>query len=235
MILAGTTEARLLAGLCADRGIDAEVSLAGLVPGTDYPLPVRTGGFGGAEGLVRYLSARGTAGLVDATHPFAAAMPRHAARAATAADVPHAMLKRPPWLPGPDEDWLELSDLAAAAAALPPGARAFLAIGAGSLGAFAARRDCRLVLRQMTAPRELPAHVEALVARPGDRAAERALFRRLGITHLVAKNSGGPARAKLDAARDLGLPVLMVARPVLPPGRLFAAPGAVLDWIEGLA
>ncbi len=235
LILGGTTEARALAALCAARGIDAEVSLAGLVPGASYPLPVRTGGFGGTAGLARHLAGRGVRLLVDATHPFAAVMPGNAAQAAAAAGVHHAMLKRPPWLPGPGEHWQDLRDLAAAAAALPPGARAFLATGAGSLPAFSARTDCRLVLRQMTAPGELPPHVEPLVDRPGSREAETRLFRGLAITHLVAKNSGGPTRAKLDAARDLGLPVLMVSRPALPPGRLFVAPQAVLDWIEGLA
>ncbi|WP_138468223.1 cobalt-precorrin-6A reductase [Poseidonocella sp. HB161398] len=236
LILGGTTEARALCSLLAARSIEAEVSLAGRVPGTDYPLPVRSGGFGGAAGLARYLREARIRALLDATHPFAAAMPWNAAEAADGAGLPRAMLKRPPWLPGPGERWRGMPDLAAAAAALPAGARVFLATGAGSLPAFASCRDCRFLLRQMTPPGPLPDHVEVLVARPGATAAEEAaLLRAHRITHLVAKNSGGPARAKLDAARDLGLEVLLVARPLLPPGRLFARPEAALDWIEGLA
>lgn len=235
LILGGTSEARALARALAAAGQGGEVRLAGRVPqAAPYALPTRTGGFGGAAGLAAYLRAGGFTALLDATHPFAAQMPWQAAEAATRAGLPRAHLKRAPWAPAPGDDWRDCSDLARAAAALPPGARAFLATGAGSVAAFAGRRDCALHLRAMVAPPDLPAHITLHLGQPGTEAEERALFQRLSLTHLVTKNSGGPARDKLTAARRLGLPVLMIARPPLPEGQSFADVASALAWVAAL-
>ncbi len=236
LILGGTREARALAGLCAQAGLAAEVSLAGRVPdAAAYPLPTREGGFGGASGLAAYLCEGHFTALLDATHPFAAAMPWHGAEAARTTGVPFAMLKRPPWRPGPGDLWTPVPDLPTALARLPRGATAFLAVGASAARWLPLRPDCRLVLRSMTPPAALPDHATSVIGGPGDRAAETALLRAHGITHLVSKNAGGPAAEKLHAARDLDLPVLMIGRPALPAGTRLDSAEAALAWLTARA
>ncbi len=219
LVLGGTGDARALAGrLAGDSRFQASVSLAGAVERPEaYALPVRTGGFGGAEGLARTLSDMEAAALVDATHPFAARITANAAAAASAADVPLLRLQRPPWHPEPGDDWREVGDLDAAVAALPQGARPFLAVGRKEIARFAGRTDLDCLMRMIDPPREdvpLP-RGRLMLARPSDDVdAEAALLASHGATHVVAKNSGGRwGAAKLVAARQLGLPVIMVRRP----------------------
>jgi len=231
LILGGTAEARALARLCAAAGIDGLVSLAGVAPAAEYALPMRSGGFGGPAGLARFMAAEGIGALIDATHRFAARMPVNAVAASRRAGVPLLQLKRPVWPPGPG--WHDVADLPAAATALPQGGTALLATGRSSWPAFATRADCLLWLRCLVPPQGVPPHIRPLVAPPGDLAAETALLSRLGVTHLVAKNSGGPAAAKLEAAAALGLAVVMVAPPRLPDAPRVATPAAALDWLAG--
>lgn len=236
LVLGGTSEARALCALLAARGVDAIVSLAGVVPqAAPYPVAQRSGGFGGEDGLARYVIAEGITALIDATHPFAAQMPGHAAAAAKASGVAWVMLKRPAWTPVPGDDWRGFVSVTAAVEALPRGARAFLATGAGSLSAAAMRPDCRVILRTMTDPGPVADHVRVIQARPGSYVEDRDLLRDRGVTHVITKNAGGPARGKLDAARDLGIPVHMVARPALPMGRVLRTPEAARDWLDSLA
>lgn len=238
LLLAGTGEARRLAGaLAPDHDVTASLAGATAAP-TAYPCPVRIGGFGGAEGLQAYLRDEGVDAIVDATHPFAARISANAVAAAAAAGVALIRLARPPWTRRRGETWIEAPHLDAAAAALPAGARAFLATGRSSLAAFAGRTDCHLFLRVIDRPETpFPGAGEYVVARPPfDEAAERALLSRLGATHLVVKNAGGVAgRTKLDAAALLGLPVIVVARPMEQSAAPEMAAEDITRWLAGFA
>ena len=240
LVLAGTAEARALcAGLAALPGVAARASLAGVTRApAGYAVPVRTGGFGGAEGLARYIAAEGVGAVVDATHPFAAAISRNAVTAAGLSGVPLLRLARPEWRPGPGEDWTEAPDLAAAAAVLPAGARVFLAVGRGSEAAFRGRDDIDVLLRVIEPPTgALPARWTLRVARPPfTLAGEIAALSGFAASHLVCKNAGGEAgRSKLDAAAELGLRVVMVARPALPEAEEAASAEEALAWVAARA
>ena len=232
LLLAGTAEARILAARLADLpGIRPIASLAGATEHpADYPIPVRRGGFGGTAGLIGWLAQNHTAALIDATHPFALQMQNHAARAARVCGIAHLRLLRPPWPIRPG--WIEVPSIAAAAAALPAGARVLITAGRKHLGAFAERTDLHLVLRTIEPVPDLPAHIQPLLARPSrDQAAEQDVMRRLGVTHLVAKNSGGPATARLDAAEVLRLTTIMIARPPRPAGTVVETVEASVAWL----
>ncbi len=244
LVLAGSAEARRLCARLADAPeVDCLASLAGAVSDpTPYPCATRVGGFGGATGLARFLQKGAVDALIDATHPFATRISAHAARAAATVGIPAARLERAPWPPPPDAAWVDVASLRAAAEAVPAGAEAFLAVGPRSVAPFRSRRDVRWTVRAIEAPRApgpetLWPEARWLFARPPfDPAEERALFQRLGITHLVAKNSGGAAgRAKLDAARDLGVTVVMTARPAQPDGLTVRSVSEACAWLEALA
>jgi precorrin-6A/cobalt-precorrin-6A reductase len=222
LILGGTTEAReLAAALTAHPGVRVTTSLAGRVsrPGA-IEGDVRVGGFGGAEGLADWLRAQHVDALVDATHPFAEAITANAARAAAATAVPAVVLRRPGWRPGPGDRWHDAASLSEAADLLPHlGRRALLTTGRLGLAAFAHLTDPHFVVRSVEPPEPpLPAHTEVLLARgPFTVADESALLREHRIDVLVTKDSGGQATAaKLTAARQLALPVVVVRRPPLP-------------------
>ncbi len=219
LLLAGTAEARRLAeALAARGGVAVTAALAGRTAAPPvYPVPLRTGGFGGADGLARHLAETGTDLLVDATHPFAARISASAATAARRLGLPALRLERPAWTPRPADRWTEVPTLDAAARCLPKGARAFLAVGPGSAAPFLARRDVALILRSIEAwaPPSCAPQLRLVRGRPPFTLEEEiATFRSHAVTHLVAKNAGGAeGRAKLDAAAALGISVLLVARP----------------------
>ncbi|MFG2478914.1 cobalt-precorrin-6A reductase [Streptomyces fagopyri] len=224
LVLGGTTEARRLAAELAGRpGVRVTTSLAGRVsrPGA-LEGDVRVGGFGGADGLARWLREQRVDAVVDATHPFATGITENAARAAAATGVPAVVLRRPGWRPGPDDRWHFAASLTEAAALLPPlGRRVFLTTGRLGLGAFAHHAGLHFLARSVEAPEPpLPPDTEVLLARgPFTVDDERALLRAHRIDVLVTKDSGGGATAaKLTAARALGLPVVVVRRPPLPDG-----------------
>ncbi|MFF2096054.1 cobalt-precorrin-6A reductase [Streptomyces sp. NPDC058202] len=224
LVLGGTTEARELAAeLTARPGVRVTTSLAGRVarPGA-VEGDVRTGGFGGADGLARWLREHRVDVLVDATHPFASGITANAARAATATGVPAVVLRRPGWQAGPGDRWHEAGSLTEAAALLPGlGRRVFLTTGRLGLAAFAHLSGPHFLVRSVEAPDPpLPPDTEVLLARgPFTLDDERALLLRHRIDVLVTKDSGGAATsAKLTAARDLALPVVVVRRPPLPDG-----------------
>lgn len=186
------------------------------------PLPTRVGGFGGVEGLVRYLQAEEITHVVDATHPFAAGMSRNAVAACRAAGVPLVAFERAPWIAGAGDTWRHVADIGAAVEALPDApARVFLAIGRQSLTAFARKPQHHYLLRLVDPPDAalpLPDAAVIIARGPFSEAADRELLSSRRIDLIVAKNAGGTgARAKLDAARALGLPVILIDRPVLPP------------------
>jgi precorrin-6A/cobalt-precorrin-6A reductase len=241
LILGGTGEARELAAALADDGlVDPVTALAGR---TAEPAPVagavRTGGFGGADGLAAHLREEGYAALVDATHPFARQISAHAAAAARVAGVPRLALLRPGWRPEPGDRWIEVADEDAAAAALgglglPAGGCVFLALGRQRVTAFASLPDRRFVLRTVD-PVEPPwPGCRVITGRgPFDAAAEQVLLAAEGVAALVCRNSGGASgRAKLDAARGLGLPVVMIRRPPPPAPPTAASVAAAVAWLE---
>jgi precorrin-6A/cobalt-precorrin-6A reductase len=243
LLLAGTTEAAALATLLANRpDLEVVASLAGRTT-TPAPLPceVRTGGFGGPDGLAHALRDGGFHALVDATHPFAGVMPHHAAAAASAAGVPRVRLVRPPWRPAAGDRWHDVDDLTAAAAALARvGARrVFLTTGRLELAPFATVPGVHFVVRSIEPPDPVPwpAAVSTVVLARGPFTVddELALLRAHRIDTIVTRNSGGDATAaKLTAARALGTRVVMVRRPAPPPGPLAATPEAALRWLDGL-
>lgn len=241
LLLAGTLEARRLADALAARpGIAATASLAGA---TDDPaphaVPVRRGGFGGAAGLADWLGGNGIGAVIDATHPFAVRISANAATAAAATGVALLRLQRPGWQAGPADDWLRVPDEARALAALPRGAVALLALGAGGLDRLASGSPAgvRLIARAIRPPDVLPVGVDLIVGRPpADAADEAAMMRARGVTHVVARDAGGTGgAAKLAAARALGLPVILIDRPPAPPGvAIVDSAGAALAWLDGL-
>lgn len=229
LLLAGTFEARQVARWLAERAGDQFEATASLAGVTDdpkpYPITTRTGGFGGSDGLRDYLIAHRIDAVVDATHPFAAQMSAHATCACSAANVALIRLERPPWYPRDGDAWTSIPCLASSKRLIADGEHVLLATGSGSVGdgvALAERLPgAQLTLRAVVRPAaNLPDNLRLLIARPPfSENNERALFQELGITRLVTKNAGGRAgETKLEAARALGLPVAMIARPPRPSG-----------------
>jgi precorrin-6A/cobalt-precorrin-6A reductase len=210
------------------------VSLAGVTRQASVrSYPVRIGGFGGADGLVEYLEKKEITGVIDATHPFAENISRSAVEAAKVADVPLIRFVRSEW----DASGFQcVPDIDAAARALPSRSRAFLTVGGKSLGPFVHRSDVWFLFRGVD-PMENPfAQGEALVQRPPfTLESEVGLMKAHGITHLVTKNAGGEqTRAKIDAATQLGIPVIMVERPVLPVVENASTVFDILRWVEAI-
>lgn len=220
LILGGTAEARELAARLAARAdLAVTLSLAGR---TIAPAPqkgtLRSGGFGGAEGLARYLTEARIDTLIDATHPFARQITANAAHAARITTTPLLTLSRPPWPRLPGDHWSEVETMAEAARALgPTPARVFLAIGRQEVAAFRAAPQHHYLVRSIDPAPDL-ARAEYILARgPFTEAAETALLTDHRIDMLVAKNSGGAATyAKIAAARALGLPVILIRRAATP-------------------
>ncbi|MFJ9372968.1 cobalt-precorrin-6A reductase [Streptomyces sp. NPDC101455] len=224
LILGGTTEARELAAeLTALPELKVTTSLAGRVsrPGA-LAGEVRIGGFGGAEGLAAWLREHHVDAVVDATHPFAATITANAARAGAATGLPVVVLRRPGWQPGPGDHWHPVASLSEAAEALPAlGRRVLLTTGRLGLAAFAHLAQLHFVVRSVEPPEPpIPPDVYVLPARgPFTVADEAALLREHRIDVIVTKDSGGAATAaKLTAAREAGVPVVVVRRPRLPDG-----------------
>ncbi|HEX3953625.1 MAG TPA: cobalt-precorrin-6A reductase [Stellaceae bacterium] len=242
LILGGTGEAAALArGALARFGeaITLTTALAGRTrrPG---PIPgqVRIGGFDGATGLAEYLVEQEIDRLVDATHPFAARISRSARLAADRAGVARLSLRRPPWRRHPLDRWIEVDTIEAAALLVGRmGRRAWLTVGAGSLSAFASVNGVLFTVRLLEPAPEtlpLPCHEVVLGRGPFSVGAERRLIQNRSIDVLVCKASGGAAtEAKLIAARELSLPVIMIRRPPAESGEAVDTVEAALDWLAG--
>jgi precorrin-6A/cobalt-precorrin-6A reductase len=220
LILGGTAEARQLAGLLAAREeFSTILSLAGrTATPAAQPVPVRTGGFGGAAGLADYLAAERIDVLIDATHPYAGKISANAAGAAALAGRRLLVLRRPPWVAVAGDRWIEVGTAVEAVHALGEAPRAvFLALGRQEIAPFAAAPQHRYLVRSVDPvepPLSVP-HATYITARgPFAEADERALLGRHRIDAIVAKNSGGDASyGKIAAARALGVPVVMLRRP----------------------
>ncbi|MBN6056550.1 cobalt-precorrin-6A reductase, partial [Nonomuraea sp. RK-328] len=260
--LGGTAEARALAATLAGAGVRVVSSLAGRVSNPRLPVgEVREGGFGGPEGLAAWLTAEGIDAVVDATHPFASRMTASAAEASARTGVPLLVLRRPGWREGPGDAWHRVASLPEAAARLadpagesPPEAaarvplpdaaarlsrpvRVFLTTGRRSLPVFTGLPGVWLLARSVDPPEPpVPDNVYVLLDRgPYTVEGERALIREHRLDVLVTKDSGGRmTTAKLVAARELGLPVIMVDRPPSPAGvRLVETVEEAAAWAQG--
>ncbi len=239
LILGGTTEATAIGrALAGDARFNAVLSFAGR---TSRPLaqaiPTRTGGFGGIAGLAAYLRERRVEALIDATHPFAAQMTAHAVASARETGVPLLAVLRPAWRPEPGDRWTEVASMAEAARALGTARqRVLLTVGQKDLAPFAAAPWHDYVIRSIEPPQPetLPPSVTFIAARgPFHEADERALLTGERIAVMVTKNSGGDAtEAKLAAARSLGLPVVMVARPPAPEAEIAPSAEAAVAWLH---
>jgi precorrin-6A/cobalt-precorrin-6A reductase len=223
LILGGTSEARALATRVAELPeIDAILSLAGRTREPQpQPIAVRVGGFGGIDGLYAYLEAEHIERVVDATHPFAAQMSRHAAAACTRLGVPLLILARAPWQKQLGDNWTEVANLDTAVRALGDAPRrAFLTIGRLGLTAFARAPQHFYLIRTIDPPENLaalPNHRLILGRGPFGVEDEESLMREGKIDVLVTKNSGGPATyAKMVAARRLRLSAIVIAPPSPP-------------------
>ena len=223
LILGGTGEAsRLAAHLSAHssrrRDLAVITSLAGRVEHPTMPAGiVRVGGFGGLRGLIAFLEGESIDIVIDATHPFAAQISNHADPACKHTGVPLIALERPAWTPQPGDRWLQVPDVQSAASLLnSPDQRALLSVGRQELGAFSACRDAWFLVRAIDRPTvPLPRRSRLILSRgPFYLDEERRLLQEEGITHIVSKNSGGAATyPKIEAARELGIAVIMVERP----------------------
>jgi len=241
LILGGTGEAAALARALAEAGgWDVTTSLAGRTRApAALPGAVRTGGFGGIDGLAAYLRAERIDRVVDATHPFAATMSANAATACARLGLPLLRIERPAWVPEPGDRWIDVADAGEAAdwlaGNLPAGAAVLLTLGRQEVAPFRACAALRFVLRSIEppAPEDLPTECLLLSERgPFTLDGERALIARHGIGAIVAKNAGGEATAaKLAAAREAVIPVVMIRRPTLPTTSAVADIAGALDWL----
>lgn len=238
LILGGTSEANLLAASVADAGLDAIYSYAGRtqVP-VNQPLPTRVGGFGGANGLADIIRQEKFTHVVDATHPFATGISGNAVAACHTTATPLIALERKPWIKTPGDIWIEVADVVAAVAALPDArANVFLAIGRQHIAPFAAKPQHSYTLRFIDAAAgSLPLpDADLIVSRgPFTLAGELDLMRSRCIEWIVARNSGGEgARAKIDAASELKLPVIMIKRPERPDQLRVEDVAEVMRWLD---
>ncbi|WP_426609908.1 cobalt-precorrin-6A reductase [Bradyrhizobium sp. McL0616] len=236
LILGGTANASLLAAEIARAGIEAVYSYGGRTRApADQPLPTRIGGFGGVAGLADYIRHAGITHLIDATHPFAAEMSRHAVEACTQTGTPLIALERAPWTKTPGDSWVEVADVNAIVVVLPESpAKIFLAIGRQHIAPFATKPHHVYTLRFVDPPEApLPFAADVIVSRgPFTLDGELEMLRTRGIAWIVARNSGGAgARAKIDAARMLGIPVIMISRPRLPDRLRVESVAEVMHWL----
>jgi precorrin-6A/cobalt-precorrin-6A reductase len=235
LVLGGTAEARELAAALDARGTPVVSSLAGRIANPRRPVgEVRLGGFGGPAALARWLLDRGVVAVVDATHPFARRISASAAQACPAAGVPLLRIERPGWTERTGDRWHRVADLHSAAALVPAlGRRVLLTTGRQGLDAFASVEEAWFLVRCVDPPRPpLPPRNELRLDRgPYTLAGERALIERHAIDLIVTKDSGGRlTEAKLDAARERALPVIVVDRPPRPEVANVGTVDEALSW-----
>jgi precorrin-6A/cobalt-precorrin-6A reductase len=218
-----------------NEGHDVITSLAGRTTGPLLPAGrVRVGGFGGAEGLARFILEESIDVIADATHPFAAQISAHGYAAAQSCRIRYVRLERPAWQAEDGDVWTSVKDMGEAAAIIPRDARVLLTIGRKETSPFVGRQDLSGVIRMIEPPEHPPpARWTLLLARPPFTAEqEKALMHAHDITVLVTKNAGGEKMAsKLQAARELKVSVVMVERPQKPPAETAATPETLVKII----
>ncbi|NNM62107.1 MAG: cobalt-precorrin-6A reductase [Steroidobacteraceae bacterium] len=239
LILGGTTEARQLAECLAGRhDVAATLSLAGRTTAPlAQPVPVRSGGFGGIDGLARHLREHQIRVLIDATHPYAQKISAHAVAAAALTDTPMLALRRPPWRPIPGDRWVEVQSAEDAVSHLGTEPQnVFLALGRQEIAPFSRAPQHRYLIRSVEPidpPLAVP-YARYLRGRgPFSEHDDRALLLAHAVNIVVAKNSGGTATyGKIAAARSLGIPVLLLRRPHGPPAQCAATVGEAIAWLD---
>ncbi|MEM6593963.1 MAG: cobalt-precorrin-6A reductase [Pseudomonadota bacterium] len=240
LLLAGTGEANALARALVDRGHHVLASLAGATRAPKaLPCETRIGGFGGAAGFKAVLSEFKPELVLDATHPFAHRISRRSFTICKELDIPYLQLLRPKWSTDETRGVYEVADARAARQKTPAGARVFLATGRQTLLDFEGFEDCTLICRQIDppdAPFPFP-NGDYLIGRPPFSVAdEKALFSEKEIDVLIVKNAGGQASySKIEAAIDLGIPVLMLARPNALDAPQVGTVSEALSWVERYA
>ncbi|MEQ9259730.1 MAG: cobalt-precorrin-6A reductase [Roseovarius sp.] len=239
LLLAGTGEAQEIARALAEKGVRVIASLAGgSRVGAELPVPTRKGGFGGEAGFRRFLEEEGITAVLDATHPFAHRISGRTARVCRALSMPYCQLLRPPWEAGRGDKWHEITSEEALAPLVAPGEVVFLATGRQTLERFANLGHARIICRQIYPPEgpfPFPRGAFLVGHPPFSVEGEEALFRELGVDWVVVKNAGGEApRAKLVAARRLGIRVAMIARPPQPDAPRVATVDEALAWVAAL-
>lgn len=223
LLLAGTAEARNLAGYMKDAGLACTASLAGATRNPiDLGVPTRTGGFGGAEGFNAYLDAENITAVIDATHPFAEHITARTAKICAERDIPYLRFERAQWISRTGDSWHRADSYADLDRLIPKGARVFVATGRQSLSHYDHLQDRHLMCRVIDAPdATFPYPLgEWIIGRPPfSEASERATFEQFKPDWLVVKNAGGASgKTKLAAARALGIHVAMMTRPNAPEG-----------------
>ncbi|WP_427156965.1 cobalt-precorrin-6A reductase [Aliinostoc sp. HNIBRCY26] len=238
LILGGTGDAaELTAKIATISGIEAIASLAGRTSQPSLPDGnVRIGGFGGAAGLADYLRQMQIDLLIDATHPFANQISWNAATAANQVNIPRLMLTRPVWEKVAGDRWLEVDSHQAAAQILAKQAkRVFLTVGRQELAAFAHLQHIWFLMRMIDPPSDgnfIPPGEILCDRGPFTLEDERKILTQYKIDTIVSKNSGGKATyPKIIAAREQGIPVVIVNRPPIPPGEQVAKVEDAITWL----
>ena len=240
LLLAGSGEARKLAEhLAKEPNVEAIASLSGATrePGK-LPLQTRVGGFAGPEGFRNWVVEHGITAVIDATHPFAHRISKRTAEICASLNIPYLQVLRPEWRPGVGDNWTFIDHEEDASRHIPDGKTVFLATGRQTLDRFSGLVGRRLICRQIDPPdRPFPFEGgEFLVGRPPFSVSdELKLFRELKVDWLIVKNAGGDrSRTKLDAARELGIPVLMINRPPQHEGTTVSTPEDAISWLRTL-
>lgn len=238
LLLAGTSEAIGIAeGLACIENVDAAASMAGATRAPrELAVPLRTGGFGGETGFAAFLKERGIDLVVDATHPFAARMTATSSKVCAGSGVPYLRVERPAWIAKVGDSWHAVDTVQQARDLIPSNARIFLGTGRQTLMEFGVFDDCHILCRVIDPPQSrFPFEGgKFVVGRPPFSVQHEVdLFRKERIDWLVVKNSGGwRSKSKLDAARELGLPVVMFNRPARPNAPLVETVEDALIWVE---
>ena len=239
LILAGTAEARELAKYCATEKIPALASLSGATrKPAPLTIPTRHGGFGGVDGFISFVKEQNISAILDATHPFASFITERTFQVSQELGLPMMRFDRPEWKPSEGDKWTFINDESEAIKYISSPLNVFLATGRQNLFKFKNIRNSRLYCRQIDPP-DMPfpwLNGTFVIARPPfSEVAEKALFIELNIDVLIVKNSGGSAsRTKLDAARSLEIPVLMINRPPPTPASTLRSLTEIKIWLDNL-
>lgn len=241
LILGGTGDAVELAGRISKLdGVEVFTSLAGRTqnPKVENLDNIRIGGFGGVTGLVKYFQDTNIEAVIDATHPFARQISNHGAIAANQVQIPYLMMVRPAWEKQPEDNWIEVESLEQAAQVLMEvGERVFLTVGRQEIGLFSHLEEIWFLMRMIDPPTDVKIPTGKIILERGPFSLERdrQLMIAYNIDHLISKNSGGNATyAKIIAARELNIPVIMIKRPPTPECMQVKDIDAAVDWLIAL-
>lgn len=239
LLLGGTTEAYSLAEKLNRLNLPVLSSLAGRTAHPRIPAGrYRIGGFGGIDGLVSTIQTENIGLIIDATHPFAETMTDHAWRAAKEAKIRYIRFERPLWQKKPDDNWQVVDNIEQAVKAIPNNSRCFLAIGRQHIAPFLKREDVTFIARMVELPENHSAtkNLEIILAKPASVEEELQFLKQHDFDTIVCRNSGGTASYhKLEAARQLGISVIMIMRKKIPDVMVFDREDAIIDFVLQLS